>query len=226
MRRKTNGQTDSMDALKAFRQTAKHEQRVDDAFEDEKDDAVSEHLQGDIGLDNEPSKPLEPVDSPDFILVVTPPEDEKPTQSHPFTHTTPLSSAEATAIDPIKEHDQVISIENESRSTLDQYFPFPNPPAVRASLATDETATTENLAAPSKPSLPRRTDSTQNSPISSSDSPPRITQHINHTSISLDHLTTGVSAGRLYMSQVPWTQVGVLTAGIVAGGLLSMARYR
>jgi hypothetical protein len=223
-RRQTICRTDSMDALKAFRQTAKYEQCVDDAFQDEEDVEVSGSLQEDISPDALKTS-LKADDNPAFFLAVTPPEDEQQTQNYFAQHTTLLSSPKATAVDLIEENDQVIHMQDESRGILDLTFVFPVLSIATASPATEDTVTVDTSASTSKPSSRRWTDPPKYDPSSPSNATPPKPLHTKHNSISLEYLAAAMSTSWLYMGQVPWRQVGIMTAGVVAGGLLSMARH-
>jgi hypothetical protein len=222
-RRQTIRRTDSMDALKAFRQTAKYEHRVDDAFEDEEDVEISGSLQEDISSDQLKTS-LEANDNPASFLAVTPPEDEQQAQNYFAEPTTLLSSPKATAVDLVEENDQVIHMQDESRGILDLTFAFPAPSSAIAAPVDGDTVTVDTSASTSKPSSRRWTDPPKYDSDSPSNATPPKPRHIKHNSISLEYLAGAVSTSWLYMGQVPWTQVGIMTAGVVAGGLLSMAR--
>ncbi|KAH6882585.1 hypothetical protein BKA58DRAFT_464525 [Alternaria rosae] len=222
-RRKTMFRTDSMDALKTFRQLAKFEQRVDDAFEDDENFG---DLKENIGIDDELKASSDAVEDTDFVLVVTPPEDEQSTQDYLFSHATPLFSTKTTISDSIKEDDQVDSIKDGSRGTLNSAFIFPSLSVDRASIATDEMGNAGTKIATSKTSSRRWTDPPKYDPTLPSISPSPShwhTRHTKHNSVSLDYLVGAVSKSWLYVGQVPWTQIGIMGAGVVAGGLLSMA---
>jgi hypothetical protein len=222
-RRQTIRRTDSMDALKAFRQTAKYEHRVDDAFEDEEDVEISGSLQEDISSDQLKTS-LEANDNPASFLAVTPPEDEQQAQNYFAEPTTLLSSPKATAVDLVEENDQVIHMQDESRGILDLTFAFPAPSSAIAAPVDGDTVTVDTSASTSKPSSRRWNDPPKYDSDSPSNATPPKPRHIKHNSISLEYLAGAVSTSWLYMGQVPWTQVGIMTAGVVAGGLLSMAR--
>jgi len=225
-RRKTICRTVSMDALKTFRQTAKFEQRVDDAFEDDEDNEDFEDLQENFDIDDEVKTSSDTMENTEFVLVVTPPEDEQITQDYPSSPATPLSSARATVSDLTEEDDQVISVKDESRGTLNSAFTFPSISASEASLPKEDVSTADTAIDTSKTSSRRWTDPPKYDTTLSSISPlssRRHTKHAKHSSVSLDYVVGAVSKSWLYVGQVPWTQIGIMGAGVVAGGLLSMA---
>jgi len=225
-RRKTICRTESMDALKTFRQTAKFEQRVDDAFEDDEDNEDFGDLQENLDIDDELKTSSDTMDNTEFVLVVTPPEDDQSTQDYLPSPATPLSSTRATVSDSTEEDNQVVSVKDDSRGTLNSAFTFPSIPAGEASLPKEEMSTADTVTDTSKTSPRRWTDPPKYDPTLPSISPlssRRHTKHAKHSSVSLDYVVGAVSKSWLYVGQVPWTQIGIMGAGVVAGGLLSMA---
>ncbi|KAI4672398.1 uncharacterized protein J4E78_000899 [Alternaria triticimaculans] len=228
-RRKTICRTESMDALNTFRQTAKFEQRVEDAFEDDEDDEDFGDQQENFGIDDELDTSSDVMENTEFVLVVTPPEDEQSTQDYLSSPATPLSSTRATVSASTEEDDQVISVKDESRGILNSAFTFPSISAGEASLPKKEMSTADTVIDTSKTSSRRWTDPPKYDPTLPNVSPspshrhPRHTKHAKHSSVSLDYVVGAVSKSWLYVGQVPWTQIGIMGAGVVAGGLLSMA---
>ena len=225
-RRKTICRTESMDALNTFRQTAKFEQRVEDAFEDDEDDEDFGDQQENFGIDDELDTLSDVMENTEFVLVITPPKDEQSTQEYLSSPATPLSSIRATVSDSTEEDDQVVSVSDESRGTLNSAFTFPSIPTGEASLPKEEISTADTVIDTSKTSARRWTDPPNYDPtlpLMSPLSSRRHTKHAKHSSVSLDYVVGAVSKSWLYMGQVPWTQIGIMGAGVVAGGLLSMA---
>ena len=228
MRRKTNGRTDSMDALNAFRQAARNEQPVDDAFEEEENDEVAESIRKEKISYDELGEPFGANGGSGFALIVVPPEEENRTKVCPLSDLALALIEQANSIGPIEEDDQVHYINNEGRGILDLSFVFPGPFADHTSSATKSTVATSTTISPhipaSKSSSRRWSDPLRYVPGPASALPSSATRHKKQNSLSLDYLASAVTKSRLYMCEVPWTQVGIMTAGVVAGGLLSMVR--
>ena len=226
MRRKTNGRTHSMDALKDFRQTARNEQPVDDAFEEDENYTVQESARWDTKSHDELETSLRTSNSPEFTLVVVPPEGEEMTNVCPLSDLALILIEEANRVIPDEVEHGDHPTNDEGRGTLNLSFAFPGPSADQTSSVTRSTGiTTSPHASPSSKSSSRRwSDPPKYIPNPPSPLPSRATRHKKQNSLSLDHLASVVTKSRFYICEMPWTQVGVMAAGVVAGGLLSMAR--
>jgi hypothetical protein len=227
MRRKTNGRTDSMDALNAFRQAARNEQPVDDAFEEEEEnDEVAESIQEESISYDELKEPFGANEGSEFALIVVPPEEENRTKVCPLSDLALVLIEQANSVILIEEDDQVHYIDNEGRGILDLSFAFPGLSADHTSSATKSTVTTSTTISPhisaSKSSSRRWSDPRRYFPGPASALPSSATRHKKQNSLSLDYLASAITKSRFYICEVPWAQVSIMTAGVVAGGLLSM----
>ncbi|KAG9194815.1 hypothetical protein G6011_04850 [Alternaria panax] len=230
MRRRINVRFGSIDALKAFRQTARNEQPVDDVFEEYEHDDVLESIQKGINSKHEFKEPPGASKGPEFALIIVPPEEEDEAKACPLSDLALILVEEAKSFESARDDDRVPSIDHEGRGILDRSFAFPGPSAdstLSANKGTSTTNTTTTAQIPaSKPSSRRWTDPPKYIPGPSSALPALATRHKKQGSLCLDHLASAVTKSRFYISEVPWTQFGIMTAGVVAGGLLSMThRY-
>jgi hypothetical protein len=216
-----------MDALNAFRQAARNEQPVDDAFEEEEEnDEVAESIQEESISYDELKEPFGANEGSEFALIVVPPEEENRTKVCPLSDLALVLIEQANSVILIEEDDQVHYIDNEGRGILDLSFAFPGPSADHTSSATKSTVTTSTNISPhisaSKSSSRRWSDPRRYFPGPASALPSSATRHKKQNSLSLDYLASAITKSRFYICEVPWAQVSIMTAGVVAGGLLSM----
>ncbi|KAL1798824.1 hypothetical protein ACET3X_002861 [Alternaria dauci] len=209
MRRKTNGRTHSMDALQEFRQAARNEQPVDDAFDEDEEYAVLESVQQEETSYNQLEVLPGADKSPEFTLIVEPPEEDTKTSDCPLSDLAPTLIEESNSASSDEADYQHQPSVDEERGILNMSFAFPGPSA-------DHT--------PSKTSSRRWTDPPKYIPDPPPVLPSPAHRHKKQNSLSLVHLASVVTKSKFYISEMPWTQVGVMAAGVVAGGLLSMAR--
>jgi hypothetical protein len=229
MRRKTKCWTESMDALNAFRQMARNEQYVDDVFEEDEDDEVLERVQGEPNLKDELRELSEATKDAKFTLVVVPPQEEDKIKVCPLSDLAMILAEQSNTAGAVEEDDQIYLIDDERRGILDVSFAFPGPPAGRSTSALKSTSAATSTATSPKRSVSSSSARRWTDPPKYIPDPPSVvlssaTRHKKQNSLSLDHLASAVTKSRFYMCELPWKQVVIMTAGVVAGGFLSMAR--